>query len=31
MCIKLSVIICYEEWVVKLVELRCIINNNNNK
>lgn len=28
MCIKLSVIICYEEWVVKLVELRCIINNN---
>lgn len=29
--IKLSVIICYKEWVVKLVELRCIINNNNNK
>lgn len=31
MYIKLSVIICYEEWVVNFVELRCIINNNNNK
>lgn len=31
MYIKLGVIICYKEWVVKLVELRCIINNNNNK
>lgn len=30
MYIKLSVIIGYKEWVVKLVELRCIINNNNN-